>query len=456
MTKTSKDRPSKPPTTQTDINGGVNANTDGGSMDIGHDVVGRDKKIGTYIENLYAGNPASTEPPLPPVAAESPVTLPGDPTPLARASGSPFVVGRPLRANEPIFGRDDAFRFIADQLNHFSSVNIVGERRMGKSSLLNHLLGNQSKYLPAQDDQPSLVLAHVDLQRGVTNSSQFYGVALREVLAHLPPSHSAEANEFQTLRQRLTAHPECDYIEFDRTLKQLRDQRGVSVRPVLVIDEFEHLLDPTFKPGFPFPTFFDGLRALITAELLALIVASRKTLAEHFADHPESVTSTLPSYLTPFKLGGIDAASADALLLQPSDRTLTLAEVAEARRWAATHPCHLQCAGEAQYEAKRDGHSTEWAQTRFTELVAQSCMVRQMIKSPTEQPKRLLRVLHAIFIQAPMRIGRIAQKIGAKLDDVAAWFIGAAVIIILLLVLLGLANALDVVGLIKKALGLQP
>lgn len=44
---------------------------------------------------------------------------------------SPFVVGRPLRANEPIFGREDALRFIADQLVHYSSINIVGDRDAG-------------------------------------------------------------------------------------------------------------------------------------------------------------------------------------------------------------------------------------------------------------------------------------------------------------------------------------
>ena len=30
--------------------------------------------------------------------------------------GSPFVIGRPLRADEPIFGRDEVFRFVANSL----------------------------------------------------------------------------------------------------------------------------------------------------------------------------------------------------------------------------------------------------------------------------------------------------------------------------------------------------
>jgi len=74
--------------------------------------------------------------------------LPTDPAP-ARAVGSPFVVGRPLRADEPIFGRDEVFRFIAGELAKFSSVNVVAERRMGQTSLINHLVGHPERYLPS-------------------------------------------------------------------------------------------------------------------------------------------------------------------------------------------------------------------------------------------------------------------------------------------------------------------
>lgn len=84
---------------------------------------------------------------------------------------SPFVVGRPLRADEPIFGRAEAFQFIRAQLEHYSSVNIVGERRLGKTSLLNHLLGDQQAYVPPLTLRP-LRLAHVDLQGDVTDAGR--------------------------------------------------------------------------------------------------------------------------------------------------------------------------------------------------------------------------------------------------------------------------------------------
>jgi hypothetical protein len=376
---------------------------------------------------------------------------------LGRAPGSPFVVGRPLRANEPIFGRKDAFRFVAGELAKFSSVNIVGERRMGKTSLLNHLVGRQDEILIRQPDQPPLVLACLDLQAGVTSDTRFYGTALRELLDHLPTSRSAEARTLQDWRERLHTRPEISYDELQRILKRLRDAQGVSVCPVLIVDEFERLLDPAVREEFPIPLFFDGLRALITADLLAMIVASRRPLADYFRDpaRPGSLTSSFPTYFTPFTLSLLDDAAADALLLQPSDYTLTLQEVAEAKRWAGGHPCHLQVAGQAWYEGKAGAHTPQWVRRRFDELKRQSCMVSRTVPAKISPwTGRLRRVLRAIFWDVPVRVGRLAQRLGARLDDVAAWIIGAAVIVVILLVLLGWARGSDLLDVIKKGLGL--
>ena len=402
--------------------------------------------------------PKSTgvSPGAPVSSAEAATSLPGDRAPLGRAPGSPFVTGRPLRASEPIFGREGAFRFIAGQMAKFSSVNIVGERRMGKTSLLNHLIGHQDTYLIPQPDQPPLVLACLDLQAGVSNEARFFGTALRELLDHLPPGRNAEVYGFQDQRERLHVRPEADYDEFQGVLRRLRDQQGVCVRPVLVVDEFERLLDHSVKEEFSFPGFFDGLRALITADLLAMVVASRRPLAEYFHHpvRPDSLTSTFPGYFTPFTLSLLDGAAADALLLQTSDHRLTVREAAEARHWAGGHPCHLQVAGQAWYEAKAGGHAPKWAQQRFAELKSQDCMAGHTAGRSSSQPGRLRRILRGVLWDAPVRIGRLAQRLGAHFDDVAAWVIGATVIVLIMLVLLGVAKGSDLLGLIKKGLGL--
>ncbi len=371
----------------------------------------------------------------------------------AQASGSPFIIGRPLRADEPLFGREAALRFVAGQLGKFSSVNLVGERRMGKTSLLNHLLGRPETHLPPQADHPPLALARLDLQGGVSHEERFYGAALRELLEHLPPSRSAVARDLREQQERLRAQPQASYDELSRALERLRDEGGVYVRPVLVVDEFERLLEPSAGEGFPYPGFFNGLRALITADLLAMIVASRLSLADYFRDpaRPGSLTSTFPSYFTPFTLAPLDDEASDALLLQPSDHPLPLQDAAQARAWAGGHPCHLQAAGQALYEARAERRSSQWARERFVEIKGQACMTRNAAAppEPPARPNRLRRALRALFWDAPLQLGRLAQRLGARLDDAAAWILGAVVIVLIVLLLLGVASGGDVLDAIR-------
>jgi hypothetical protein len=205
------------------------------------------------------------------------------------------------------------------------------------------------------------------------------------------------------------------------------------------------------------PHFFDRLRALITEDLLAMIVASQRPLAEHFHDpeQPGSLTSSFPTYLTPFTLTLLDDKAADQLLLQESDHMLTLEEVTRAKRWARGHPCHLQAAGQAWYEAKAGGRTPRWARQRFKELKGQSCMVSGKVRKRSGWPRWLRGALSFVFLGIPIRVGRLAQHLGARLDDVAAWLIGAAVIVLVALVLLGVAKGGDVVAVIKRGLGLE-
>lgn len=370
---------------------------------------------------------------------------------------SPFIVGRPVRAEEPIFGRADAFQFIAGELIKGSSVNIVGERRMGKTSLLNHL----KHHLPHTTQL--LVLARLDLQGEISNASRFYGTALRELLDDLLRSQLVVEQELAALHQRLQRTPEASYDDFHYVLRQLHSV-GSGINPVLVLDEFERLLEPVTSDAFPYPNFFNGLRALITEELLVLIVASRSPLATYFSNssQPNSLTSTFPNYLIPFTLQPLERDAADALLLQ--NNILTLSEATEAWNWAGGHPCHLQVAGKAYYEGKTsdDDYSLAQVRTRREELKGQSCMV---VKSPAvednvpalEQPvgRPFLRTLGITAWTFPIKIGRPVQALGAKIDDIGAWLIGVALIILVVFLIFRVATASDVLNMLKQGVGLE-
>ncbi len=135
---------------------------------------------------------------------------------------SPFAVGRPLKATEPLFGREETFTLTHAALDRFESVNLVGERRMGKTSFLNHLMDNP-QHRPAPGTPP-LLLARVDLQN-ITDARRFYGLAMREILAALPdPAALTGSSVFLT---DLQPSPDADFDSFERLLLQSLNKQAL-------------------------------------------------------------------------------------------------------------------------------------------------------------------------------------------------------------------------------------
>jgi|RhiMetdeSRZDD1v2_1073273.scaffolds.fasta_scaffold174489_3 hypothetical protein len=368
-----------------------------------------------------------------------------NPSANTQSKGSPFSPGIPLEAHHPIFGREDAFRFISGELKRFKSVNLIGERRMGKTSLLKHLLGNQDKYLQPHTQQPPLVLIHVDLQDNISKAEQFYGKALRSLLEALPVQTGRQAMELW--RARLRERPEATAIEFENVLKSLKEAETGRVRPVFLIDEFERVFEQHLRVGFPFPDFYDGLRAQITADRVAMVLFTREKLIRYFTQ--QSLTSTFPSYFQPFTLRELEREAADALLLrQPSDHPLMIEQARQARSWAGLHPCRLQCAGAAWYQAKSEGKPAQWAKKRYQEIVEQLGFVNPSHLS-VKSAKGLMHRLKQPRIWLPLSV---AIGLGALawfhklhwLKNLISWCkenaFAASLLFLGLLIFLGLVN----------------
>lgn len=377
---------------------------------------------------------------------------------------SPFVVGRPLRADEPLFGRDEAFRFIASRLANADSVNIIGERRMGKTSLLNHLLAPEHGYLPATARNLRLLPVRLNLQAEITDARRFYGASLREMLAQTAKERGAGGREHKDLLRRLQAKPEIDYPEFENRLRQLQEQ--LRIYPLLIVDEFELMIEA--REGFAYPTFFNGLRALIEKPLLLMVIASRAPLVFYFTDpsRSDSLTSTFPNYFQPFTLQPLDETAADDLLLQKSDYPLSVDDAHDAKQWSARHPCLLQAAGESFFlmraERRRQAeqrdqtpaepYNLEWAHRQREVFKSQNCLVTQ---NRAVKPKLTVRAslrrllpwlpllllvgvliyhfgLQAVLVNAPGRVGEIFKAIGEWLDKFFSWLIGMLVILVAL------------------------
>ena len=161
---------------------------------------------------------------------------------------------------------------------------------------------------------------------------------------------------------------------------------------------------------------------------LALVVASRRPLVAYLATRgaasPDLLLPPLPGPLT---LESLEEEAADALLLQPRDHPLTLAEAAEAESWAGGHPAHLRATGRP---------STRPGRTRTG---GRGCATRNCAARVASQPgagglpraRRFcpLAALERSFGRRPWPSAGWRNG-WARVDDVAAWLLGLALIIV--------------------------
>ncbi len=396
------------------------------------------------LQQRGAPLPATVPPQEIPIPSLDPPSTPLSPAQPARR-GSPFMPGKPLNANDPIFGREATIQWVCDQVAGCKPVNLVAERRMGKSSLLNHIEVRLQQELSHACNGAHFLWLRCDLQGTVQNQDDFYGLITAQVLAHVQPLPQA----WQTLAQQLQQIPQATFAQCDAVLRQFKSK----VHPVMLIDEFEQWLEPTAITAFPYPDFFNHVRSLIGDTLLTMVVASRAPLAELVAQHPTRLTSTFHSYFNLYELQGLDDVAADALLLQDSDHPLQAFHVSEAKRWAQGHPCLLQLAGQSYYEMSAYQHSQQQM------LALREQRKQQLCTAPkTVQPKQrnwFIRMLAFVIWEIPKRIGRVAQVLGAKIDEMAAWLIGMALLILLGLLIANFVTGNQVWEFLRSAFGLQ-
>ena len=232
----------------------------------------------------------------------APVPLPGRPASIQRSTGGcPFIVGRPLDKDDPIFGREQQLCLAASSLQNKESITIVGKRKLGKTSFLNHLIGNGYKYgLPT----PPYLIVRIDLRYDSRSAEQFYGTAIRELMNAIPSAIQLPEH-LTALRNRVVMNSEASYQEFKYVLRYLRGEGGLCTYPILALDDFEHLIKHCQTDGFPTPSnFFDGLRSLCSRSLLSFAITAQQPLPTYLppGSHPSSPafsSTTTSNRLTP-------------------------------------------------------------------------------------------------------------------------------------------------------------
>ena len=182
---------------------------------------------------------------------------------------NPFTFGNPIREPARFYGRREDIRQIVNRLRSSAheSTSVVGERRIGKTSLLKHFDNPEvAAGLGLPSDEYCLV--YIDFQ-GLTDITpqRFWQRVLRKMerticLPDLVP-------EIQEVRKM------GGFDLFDlEDLFEMIASAGLTI--VLLLDEFEYV---TQNPNFG-SDFFGGLRALAIHQNLPLVTATRRELVD--------------------------------------------------------------------------------------------------------------------------------------------------------------------------------
>jgi hypothetical protein len=184
-------------------------------------------------------------------------------------ASNPFTFGNPIHDAQRFIGRRSDLQQIVNRLraSAHESTAIVGERRIGKTSLLKHL-ADQDNAAALGLPPEAFCLVYMDFQ-GLADITpeRFWGRVLQKLERTI--CNPDLVPEIKDLR----AQGVFDLFDLEDLFTLIADD-GLTV--VLLLDEFEYV---TQNPNFG-SDFFGGLRALAIHHNLPLVTATRRELID--------------------------------------------------------------------------------------------------------------------------------------------------------------------------------
>ena len=273
---------------------------------------------------------------------------------------NPFIYGKPVSGAQHI-NRHREQRTLFTRLRNGESTAIVGEPRIGKTSLLRCLASSsiQKEWLGAQAE--GIIPVEIDFYQEWLSTDKtpqdFWKVVLDTVKLKVAD---------ETIRQQIGWVEENDYGS--ATLANFfRNLARKDLRVVLLIDEFDALLT---HPNFSTAEFLGGLRSLAIQEGLQLITASIMPVEamNRRSEEYNPLGSPFFNHFIEVNLGPFSYKDVGLLLdtflngsgvqFDRTDRNFIV--------WlSGRHPFRMQAAGAALFDAISDGLEDEkrYAQT---------------------------------------------------------------------------------------------
>lgn len=257
------------------------------------------------------------------------------PTPATSRAATPTEAMSPYTPWEtalpPRFaGRASLWRRLEEALENGRSVSIVGDFRIGKSSLLRtwearaHKGGRPVRWVSGEEASGQSPRLFVE---GITGGAA-------------PDDADGAASELD---------------------RWARSTSPAALPPLVLVDEVDAMIR-RFEPRF-----FERMRGMVGRKALVVALASCRELDRIYKERGQ--TSPFDNLLELQSIGLLEPDAADEIVgwgagqLGPGDAGLM-------RRWAGLHPFYLQLVGKHLVSARRDGEPTQAAIERFQDEAA--------------------------------------------------------------------------------------
>jgi uncharacterized protein len=351
-------------------------------------------------------------------------------------SGNPFVAAGMIEDPRLFVGRKEQINAIVSRMSGVqpTSINVVGEKRIGKSSLLYHffLTWEQRVQEPSRYVVIYLSLQSVQCQ----HETNFYQAVAQELLSRT----TVQAK--QTVCDLLQKKP-LERFDFSRVIAECKQQ---GILPVLCLDDFKELFEN--KSEFN-DSFYDNLRSLMDNSSLMLVIATTKRLDVYSKKH--QLTSSFFNLGHTLKLDELteeeatDLARLPASTVKGATSALGMHEQKLMRQLGGNHPFLLQKAGILLWEAQQQGKDESWVKRKFAEG----------LKLTPKSQKNFLRLTLRVIWDLPVFLGKVPKFIGGISGNAFAWLGGLAILFFLYLVIKGDKNSQQLLDFVLHKLGLK-
>jgi len=253
---------------------------------------------------------------------------------------NPFTRRGMIQEESAFVGRSREIANVLNRLRNGSSVSLVGERRIGKSSLLYHLYLSGNRRLE-DEAKTRHQFIYLDMHDARMRTPDYFVLS---VLHHL--DISAKPADLEKQPMVVLANALEDWHRENRAM------------PILLLDEFEEITQ--HKDLFN-DSFLEALRSFCNARRLVFVTVSRRSLKQLCKSR--NLTSPFFNVFTKVELnefvvdGKLDEVTEFTQCYWSGGLSLTPIEEDQLRRFGKKHPMRLQIASYWIFENRSLNHS---------------------------------------------------------------------------------------------------